>query len=156
MNFDSRLSSALHLLLHLMEHEEAIPSERLASALSSNPVVVRRTMAGLRDAGLVISEKGHGGGWKISCDPNQTTLLNVYQALGSPTLFAMGNRSDQPTCHIEQAVNTALDEAFQKAESLITARLTTLTLAALVALTKNLDQHTQPCLRTVKEQIYAL
>ena len=139
-----------------METEEAIPSERLATALSSNPVVVRRTMAGLRDAGLVISEKGHGGGWKMSCDPGQTTVLNVYQALGSPTLFAVGNRSNHPTCRIEQAVNTALDDAFRKAEALVAARLGTLTLATLATLTKNLDQHVQPCLRTVKEQLYAL
>lgn len=139
-----------------MENAEAIPSERLATALNSNPVVVRRTMAGLRDAGLVISEKGHGGGWKMSCDPNQTTVLNVYQALGSPTLFAMGNRSDHPTCRVEQAVNTALNDAFQKAESLINARLATLTLASLASLTKNLTQHAPPCLRTAKEQIHAL
>ncbi|MGY2896756.1 Rrf2 family transcriptional regulator [Deinococcus sp. UYEF24] len=131
MNLDSRLSGVLHLLLHLMDSEDAIPSEKLATALNSNPVVVRRTMAGLRDAGLVSSEKGHGGGWRLSCDPEQTTLLDVYRALGSPRLFAMGNRCETPACLIEQAVNVALNDAFQEAETLITAQLGTLTLAAL-------------------------
>lgn len=131
MSLDSRLSSVLHLLLHLMEVKEAIPSERLATALNSNPVVVRRTMAGLREAGLVTSEKGHGGGWRLACDPAQTTLLDVYRALGSPTLFAIGNRSESPTCLIEQAVNAALNETLQEAEALMTARLQTLTLIAL-------------------------
>ena len=100
MSLDSRLSSVLHLLLHLMESQVAVPSERLATALNSNPVVVRRTMAGLRDAGLVTSEKGHGGGWRLACDPDQTTVLDVYRALGSPTLFAIGNRSELSLIHI--------------------------------------------------------
>ena len=131
MNLDSRLSSVLHLLLHLMDAKDAIPSEKLAFAMNSNPVVVRRTMAGLRDAELVTSEKGHGGGWRLSCDPKQTTVLDVYRALGSPRLFAVGNRCETPTCLIEQAVNLALNDAFQEAEALITAQLDTLTLAAL-------------------------
>ena len=131
MNLDSRLSSVLHLLLHLMDAQDAIPSEKLATAMNSNPVVVRRTMAGLRDAGLVTSEKGHGGGWRLSCDPEKTTVLDVYRALGSPRLFAMGNRCETPTCLIEQAVNVALNDAFQEAEALITTQLDTLTLAAL-------------------------
>lgn len=131
MNLDSRLSSVLHLLLHLMDTEDAIPSEKLATAMNSNPVVVRRTMAGLREAGLVTSEKGHGGGWRLSCDPEQTTVLDVYRALGFPRLFAMGNRCETPTCLIEQAVNVALNDAFQEAEALITAQLDTLTLFAL-------------------------
>ena len=70
MNLDSRLSSVLHLLLHLMDAEHAVPSEKLATAMNSNPVVVRRTMAGLRDAELVTSEKGHGGGWRLNSRPD--------------------------------------------------------------------------------------
>lgn len=133
MSLDSRLSSVLHLLLHLMEAQQAIPSDRLAAALNSNSVVVRRTMAGLRDAGLVSSEKGHGGGWRLACDPARTTLLDVYRALGSPTLFALGNRSARPTCLVEQAVNAALDDTLQQAEALMTSRLQTLTLTALAS-----------------------
>ncbi|BDP43300.1 transcriptional regulator (plasmid) [Deinococcus aetherius] len=153
MSLDSRLSSVLHLLLHLMESQEAIPSERLATALNSNPVVVRRTMAGLRGAGLVTSEKGHGGGWRLSCDPDQTTLFDVYRALGSPTLFAIGNRSERPTCLIEQAVNAALDDTLREAETLITARLQTLTLAALAS---DFESRLQLSLCAPQENTHAL
>ena len=153
MNLDSRLSSVLHLLLHLTEAENAVPSEKLATAMNSNPVVVRRTMAGLRDAGLVTSEKGHGGGWRLSCDPQQTTVLDVYRALGSPRLFAMGNRCDSPTCLIEQAVNVALNAAFLEAEALITAQLNTLTLAAL---STNFGERIKVYASTNKERPHAI
>ena len=153
MNADSRLSGVLHLLLHLMDSPDAIPSEKLATALNSNPVVVRRTMAGLRDARLVSSEKGHGGGWRLSCDPAKTTVLDVYRALGSPRLFAMGHRCETPICLIEQAVNVALDDAFREAEALITAQLSTL---SLLALSTDFSERIKVYTRTSKENPHAL
>lgn len=153
MNLDSRLSSVLHLLLHLMEAKGAIPSERLATALNSNPVVVRRTMAGLRDAGLVTSEKGHGGGWRLCADPARTTLLDVYRAIGSPNLFAIGNRTARPSCLIEQAVNVALNDTLRDAEARITARLGTLTLAALAT---DFNDRLQPSLDAHRENPHAI
>lgn len=131
MKRDSRLSGVLHILIHLMEAEAPVPSEKLALAMQTNAVVVRRVMAGLRDAGLVRSGKGHGGGWSLAGDPARVTLRDVYVALGSPEPFAMGNRSEAPTCLVEQAVNGALDDAFREAEALLLARMESVTLASL-------------------------
>ena len=74
MKRDSRLSGMLHILIHLAEAEAPVPSEKLALAMQTNAVVVRRVMAGLRDAGLVSSSKGHGGGWVLARDPAQVSL----------------------------------------------------------------------------------
>ncbi len=101
--------------------------------LATNPVVVRRTMAGLRKCGYVRSEKGHGGGWTLACDLSKVTLRAIYAALGSPSLLAMGNRTEAPGCLVEQAVNAALQQAFQEAESLLLSRLGDVTLAMLSA-----------------------
>lgn len=131
MKRDSRLSGILHILIHLAEAEAPVPSEKLALSMQTNAVVVRRVMAGLRDAGLVSSSKGHGGGWVLARDPAQVSLRDVYVALGSPEPFAMGNRSEAPTCLVEQAVNVALDDAFRDAEALLLARMERVTLAML-------------------------
>ena len=61
------------------------------------------------------------------------TLRDVYAALGSPLLFAIGNRSDTPECLVEQAVNAALDTALRDAETLLLARFGEVTLAMLKA-----------------------
>lgn len=106
-------------------------SEGLGRVMQTNPVVIRRIMAGLRDQQLVSSEKGHGGGWTLSCDFNAVTLRDIYEALGSPEIFAMGNRSESPGCLVEAAVNKALDGAFEDAEALLMARFGDVTLAAL-------------------------
>lgn len=131
MKRDSRLSGVLHVLLHMAQQPGPFTSETLAKAMDTNPVVIRRIMAGLRDLGYVRSEKGHGGGWRLACDLSKVTLRDVYAALGNPPLLALGNRTEAPGCLVEQAVNAALDQAFGDAEALLLARLGEVTLAML-------------------------
>jgi len=131
MKRNSQLSGVLHVLLHMAEHEKPVTSENLARAMQTNPVVIRRIMAGLRDEGYVRSEKGHGGGWSLACDLDKVSLRDIYTALGSPSLLAMGNRTEAPGCLVEQAVNAQLDKTFEEAEALLLARLGEVTLAAL-------------------------
>lgn len=133
MKQDSRLSGVLHALLHMAEHAVPVTSETLAKAMCTHPVVVRRVMAGLRDKGFVRSEKGHGGGWVLACDLTKVSLRDVYDALGCPALLAIGNRSENPACLVEQAVNAALGGAFDEAQALLLTRFGDITLAELSA-----------------------
>jgi DNA-binding IscR family transcriptional regulator len=131
MNRDSRLSSVLHALLHMAAQGAPMTSEELAGCMGTHPVVVRRTMAGLRDAGFVRSGKGRGGGWSIARDLSAVTLREVHAALGEPAVFALGYRNAAPQCLVEQAVNAALGEAFREAETLLLERFGAVTLADL-------------------------
>ena len=131
MRRDGRLSATLHALMHMADSGRPMTSAELAACMGTNAVVVRRTMAGLREAGLVRSEKGHGGAWEIACDLSKVTLKDIYDALGSPTLLAVGVQLEHPSCLVEQAVNHTLTGAFREAEALLVARLGDVTLAAL-------------------------
>jgi DNA-binding IscR family transcriptional regulator len=131
MRSDSRLSRMLHVLLHMARHDQPFTSAQIATMLDSNPVVVRRTMAGLREAGYVRSEKGHGGGWTIACDLRKTTLLDIHKAVGGLRIFAIGNERENPDCAVERVVNAALNDAFRQAELLLNAELGTISLADL-------------------------
>ena len=131
MRRDSKLSSILHLLLHMAHSARPLTSEELAGFLHTNPVLVRRTLAGLRERGYVGSGKGHGGGWVVTADLRQVTLRDIYEAVGSPAVFAMGNRVENPACLVEQAVNQSLASAFEEAEALLIERLSNVTLAEL-------------------------
>ncbi|KIQ05497.1 Rrf2 family transcriptional regulator [Agrobacterium tumefaciens] len=129
MRQDSRLSRMLHVLIHMGRHDGAMTSEMIAQMLDANPVVIRRTMAGLRDEGYVSSVKGHGGGWTLARPLEELTLLDIYRAVGEPSLFAIGPAYDMPGCHIEQAVNGVLKDVFSEAEELLRKRLSGVTLA---------------------------
>ncbi|WP_331371363.1 RrF2 family transcriptional regulator [Sinorhizobium chiapasense] len=131
MKRDSRLSSVLHALLHMAEHNGFMTSEALAQCMNTNPVVVRRTMGLLRQAGLVASARGHAGGWTITADLGAVTLRQLHEVLGEPAIFAIGNRNETPDCLVEQSVNAALDAAFADAEALLLERFAHVTLADL-------------------------
>lgn len=101
--------------------------------LNMNPVLVRRTIGGLREAGIVRSEKGHGGGWTLARPLDSVTLADVYAALDMPALFSIGHRDEAPRCPLEQAVNQSLGSALDEAEALILSRLRSVSVGALVA-----------------------
>ena len=121
----------LHGLLHMAARGKPMTSAELAVCMNTNAVVVRRTMAGLREAGFVQSVKGHGGGWTLACDLSKITLKDIYDALGSPTVLAIGIHLEHPACLVERAVNRALSPAFEEAERFLIDRLATVTLAQL-------------------------
>ena len=132
MRNDGRLSRMLHVLIHMAQYNGPMTSETIARMLGTNPVLIRRTMSGLRDAGYVRSEKGHGGGWAIAADLNAVTLLDVHRAVGGPRLFAIGIEHPEPGCQVASVVNEALSDALQEAEALLVTRLGSISLAALI------------------------
>lgn len=133
MKQSNQLSDVLHVLLHMAHAPGPVASERLALAMGTNPVVLRRLMGGLRDAGFVASEKGHGGGWVMSSPLDCITLADVHAALGAPALVSLGFRHDRPECLVAQVVNESLQTAVQQAEAALLERLEGITLAALSA-----------------------
>jgi DNA-binding IscR family transcriptional regulator len=131
MKSNSQLSDVLHVLLHMAEGDGPSTSDALAAAMQTNPVVLRRLMGGLREAGFVSSAKGHGGGWVLSCPLDRITLRDVHEALGGASLVSLGFREENPDCLVAKAVNDALGNAVQEAEALLLKRLGSVTLATL-------------------------
>lgn len=131
MQLDGRLSRMLHVLIHMDRADGPITSAQAAQMLHTNPVVVRRTMAGLREAGFVVSEKGHAGGWRLVVPLGSVTMLDIYRAVGEPRIFAIGLADPAPQCLVEQAVNESMSDALNAAEAMLIARLGQVTLAQI-------------------------
>lgn len=128
---DSRMSRMLHVLIHMDRHMQHPTSEQISRMLGTNPVVVRRMMSGLRENGMVKSEKGHGGGWQLTRDLADISLLDVYTAIGAPPLFNVGPDRDNPDCLVEQAVDARLAETLDSAETLLRDRFSAISVADL-------------------------
>lgn len=140
MKSSERLSAALHVLVHMAERPDAaLTSAAMAAFVGTNPVVIRRGFAGLREAGIVTSVKGHGGGWRLARPAEAITLAEIQRALGERVVALTAFDVPQPTCLILQAVTAALDEAMQEAERALDRRLTTLTLADIAADARRLN-----------------
>lgn len=133
MKRSNRLSVALHVLVHLAERADVpTTSEELAACVRTNPVVIRRTLAGLRDAGLVHSSAGRGGGWSLARDPVRISVGEVCAALGERLLFAV-DLALQSGCGVQRAVSGVLDDFLRDAEALLLERLGGISLADLAA-----------------------
>jgi Rrf2 family protein len=133
MKRDSRLSVALHVLLHMAERgDQPMTSEEMAVCAGTNPVVIRRTFAGLREAGIVASTKGHGGGWRLGRTLADISLGQIQDALDEPVL-AMPPPPESPGCLVERAVTRQLDEAMAEANQVLARRLATISLADIAA-----------------------
>lgn len=131
MKTNNRLSATIHALVNLANRRESTSTDALAASLEVNPVVLRQTLGGLRDAGLVRGERGNTM-WSLGRDAASMTVGDIYVALGEPSLFVLRNRSDNPECLVERAVDEALSAAFEDAQRQLIERLGGVSLASLL------------------------
>jgi Rrf2 family protein len=124
MKRNSRLSLALHTLSHMASDPDRMrTSADIADHAGTNPVVVRRVLGKLREAGLLTSEKGHAGGWKLARLPQSITLADVYLALDE-RLVSGGDQDDAPShCSVETGLQTRVAEVLEEIEESLVKRL---------------------------------
>ena len=141
MKRNSKLSLALHSLGHLAtDPGRSLTSEEIARHSATNAVVVRRVLGLLRRAGMVASEKGHAGGWRLSKPAARITIADVYLALGERFLRKeTGGEDNPPDCAIEARVHQHVEAALDAAEAVLVQRLQEKTIEELAtALTSRL------------------
>ncbi len=131
MRSDTRLSRMVHVLMHMDKRGGKTTSDTIALMLGTNPVVVRRTMAPLKQAGFVASYGGAGGGWELVRAIDGITVLDVYRALGSPCALALDTAIDHKACPVEQAAVAGLGGIFQATEAFMLSQMQKLTLGEL-------------------------
>lgn len=103
-------------------------SAEIADHAGTNPVVVRRVLGKLREAGLLASEKGHSGGWRLARAAQEITLADVYLALDE-RLVASDTDEEQPTCAIEHRLQNKVTAVMEEIERSLIDRLSKTTIA---------------------------
>ena len=131
MKTDGRLARMLHVLVHMGLLGGRETSERIAEMLNTNPVVVRRTLGALRAYGIVDSEGGRGGGWKLVRPLDRITVLDVQRALSDGAILRAPVSRDHPACPVERASNSVLEEAYAVAEAELMEKYGSTTLARI-------------------------
>lgn len=123
MKRNSRLSLALHTLTHMAgEPDRVRTSSDIADHAGTNPVVVRRVLGRLREAGLLTSEKGHAGGWRLARLPQDISLADVYLALNE-RLVASDDISEAPACSVEHALQKRVSGVLEEIEQSLVEKL---------------------------------
>lgn len=131
----SRFTMALHALAMIALETDRpggrpVTSATLARSIGTNPVVVRRVIAELRRAGLVVSRRGVGGGVSLTRPASRISLRCVWEALeGGEQLFGRHPGGPNPACPTGRCVAAALEDLYGHADAALKASLGKVTLA---------------------------
>lgn len=124
MKRNSRLSLALHTLSHMAgEPNRVRTSADIADHAGTNPVVVRRVLGKLREAGLLSSEKGHAGGWRLAKSADRITLADVYLALDERLVSGAGGDDEPSACSVETGLHARVAGVLDDIEASLVERL---------------------------------
>jgi DNA-binding IscR family transcriptional regulator len=139
MQIGSRFSVAVHVLLCVeVFRDRKVTSDFIAASVNTNPVVIRRIMGRLREAGLIAVAAGTGG-IALTRAPGELSLLDVYRAVDATKdgrLFKM-HEDTAPGCPVGGNINHLLEPFFQEAQAAMEERLGGITLEKLL---KRLDR----------------
>lgn len=139
MSTNSRFAVAVHVLsLMAWSGEEPLKSEQVAESVNTNPVVIRRMLLELAEAGLVVSQTGSLGGSRLANDPAKTTLLDVYQALECGGVFSLHRQPPNRDCPVGVNIETVLGDVFLEVDSAVERTLGKITINDVV-------QRLKPC-----------
>src|SRR3990170_6314498 len=116
MNTNQRFAVSLHILTLLAASDGQLTSETIASSVNTHPVVIRRTLANLRQQGLVESRPGANGGWRLLNSPKQIRLCAVYRMMCREGVFTLHSHPNIH-CRVGAHIQAALTDVFTVAQT---------------------------------------
>lgn len=131
---NTHFSMAIHVLSALAYNEGAVVgSEELARTVGTNPSFLRGLIGQLRDAGLVETHLGKGGGTTLAKSPAEITLFDVYRATEHAPAVKTHVCDGKSPCPVARGMGKLLANVGHRIEKVLEAELKQMTVADLVA-----------------------
>ncbi len=130
-----RFAFAVHVLSSLALHPEgAMNSEQLAATVNTNPVVIRRLLLDLRDANLIETQRGPGGGAKLAREASEISLAQIYSAT-SGDFQPFGEHPNEPAqcCPVGRGIKAVLEGVAKRAARFVQEQYAAISLADVVS-----------------------
>lgn len=136
MQISSRFTIAIHMLtcMEVFKQEYKITSDFLAFSINVNPVIIRRLLSQLKDAGLIEVKRGTGGA-EILKPLEEITFLDVYRAVDcieENTLFHF-HENPNPNCPVGKNIHNILDDKLIRVQEAMEKELKSITLEDVMA-----------------------
>ncbi len=129
---NTQFAVGVHMLTLLADRgPELLSSADMAGSADANPVYVRRVLGRLREAGVVFSRPGVGGGWGLVRDPADITLGDVWRAIQADDRL-LGLHQVNPRCEVGQAIQRHLAAIDRRASAAVQSELDRTTVAEML------------------------
>lgn len=117
MQANGRFTTAIHIciFMQIKGEDKLISSQVLAESVKTNPVVIRRIVAKLRDNDIIGSVAGAKGGFFLKRPAHNISLWDIYQAVRETDLFYKPKKVN-PECIVSVNLSELVDEAYSEAE----------------------------------------
>ena len=147
MQISSRFTIAVHIFacIDTFQNETKITSDFLAESVNVNPVIIRKILSQLRNAGLVHVQRGSGGA-SIAKDPKDITFLDIYHAvecIENGELFHFHENPSQQ-CPVGRNIHHILDDKLKQVQDALENELKHITLADVLQDTHYYIQKEKP------------
>lgn len=134
MQISSRFTIAVHMLMcmEVFKDERKITSDFLGASINVNPVIVRKLLSQLKEAGLIEVKRGPGGA-VIARPLSEITFLDVYRAvdcIGDNTLFHF-HENPNPACPVGENIHNILDDKLLRVQHAMERELAAITMEEL-------------------------
>lgn len=132
MRVSTRFSDSIHILAFIEIYKNIrLSSEVIASSVETSPVVIRRLMGVLREAGLIATKQGSVEP-KLARNPKDITLLDIYFATeGNKPLFELDKKTN-PECIVGGNIQGVLGDYYEQAKISAQRKLNDTTLQDLI------------------------
>ncbi len=132
MQISSRFTIAIHMFacMDTFGKDHKVTSDFMAKSVQVNPVIIRKILSQLKNAGLVNVQRGSGGA-SIALPLNQITFLDIYRAVDSieqGKLFHF-HESPNPNCPVGGNIHRVLDPKLNQIQSAMEKEMQSITLA---------------------------
>jgi len=145
MPTSSRFAVAVHTLAALaVSGGKPLRSEDLAYSVNTGPVVIRGLLSRLNEAGLTRSRLGAGGGALLAKPAEKIRLLDVYEAVEDPELFATHRTPPCESCAVGGNILRAMEPTLSRARKALEDELSKVTVADIAAEVARLGKFSIP------------
>jgi len=124
MRVSAKSDYALRALIELASRGDGAPvsAEELGKLQEIPHGFLQAILADLRRAGVVMSQRGQSGGWRMARDADSVTVADVIRAVDGPLVSVYGlrpeaveyNESAEVLQHVWIAARSSLREVFEQ------------------------------------------
>jgi len=117
---NTRFATAIHIMTLLAKSpQDWLSSEWIAGSINVNPVIVRKEISVLREAGLIVSKQGKEGGSQLSKNAESITISEIYSAVKNTDVLGKKNQNPNPACNVGKEINQHLHHLFIETDQLV-------------------------------------
>lgn len=127
---DTKFSVAVHILIMFSESKEKLTSEKIAKSVNTNASYIRKVIAQLKNAQILVREKGTFD-YYLARDKSSITLLDIYKAVDTQKKLFVHDKSNL-ACPVGANINAVLDPIVDEAEKQLENSLAKKTLAQVI------------------------